>query len=403
MNASTTNATSIYVDAVYGLSGDMFLGAMIGLGAPLEKINATLTEFLPPFHAELAEVTRRGIRAAQFRVESQEEQPPRRTLPDIQALLAAAPISDPARAQALEVFQVLADAEGRVHGMPASEVHFHEVGALDSLVDIIGAVLAVELLAPAQLVFSSLPLGSGQVKTDHGVYPVPAPATLELLAGVPTHPFSVGREVTTPTGAALAKVLATAFGPPPAGQIVEQDICYSAGTQTAPPEDPPNLLRAWRFRPAGASTSSERISVLETNIDHVSGEDAGFLIERLLAEGALDAFLTPTIQKKSRPGLVVTVLCTNSAAPHLERLLFRESGTLGIRVRTTERHVVERDVTTVSLPEGKVRVKCAISGDGERHQARPEYEDLRQLSLQTGEPLQALRERVLAEFWRKHG
>lgn len=398
MHSPTTNATSAYVDAAYGISGDMLLGAFVGLGAPLEKIIAPLQKCLPPFHAEVAEVTRRGIRALHFRVTSREAAPPRRTLPDIEAILAAAPISERARARALEVFRVLADAEARVHGIPATQVHFHEVGALDSLVDVIGAVLAVELLGIEELVFSSLPLGSGQVKTDHGVYPVPAPATLELLAGLPTHPFAVGREVTTPTGAALAKVLGARFGPPPPGEI--GDITYSSGTREAPPEDPPNLLRAWRFTAANAAEpGTERITVLETNVDHISGEDAGFLIEVLLAEGALDAFLTPTIQKKSRPGLLVTVLCTSTAAPHLERLLVRESGSLGVRVRTTDRHVVAREIHTVALPEGEVRVKLAGIRDGE--QAHPEYEDLRQLSRKTGVPLRILRSRALAEFWRQ--
>ncbi len=395
--------THLYVDAARGIAGDMLLGALLDLGVPEEAVLNPLAEVLPPFRAFTAVVKKRGITARTFTVETVEHDPPHRTFRTIRALIEASSLPEAVRRRSVEVFEALAIAEAEVHGSTPEDVHFHEVGAIDSLVDIIGTVLAVDILAPTAITFSTLPLGQGTVETQHGVYPIPAPATLALLRGLPTTPYPVAREVTTPTGAALAKVLATSFGPPPAGTIVATG--YGAGTRDAGPEEAPNVLRAWTVIPgvAGDSVRShhpgleETVVVLETNLDHASGEDVGHLIDRLIARGALDVFVVPTVQKKSRPGHWVTVLCADGTELDLERELFRESGTLGVRRHRTVRRALERTSETVELRGHPVRIKRA-SLDGESWTAAPEFEDLRQLADATEIPLRQLRAELFAQL-----
>lgn len=382
----------IYLDAAAGIAGDMMLAALLDLGLPESAVLGPLRASLPPFSWTLHRVRTRGLAASRLEVAPLETDPPARTLTEIERIIAEGTWPAEVKQTATRVFRLLGEAEARIHGIGLDRIHFHEVGALDSLVDVIGTVLAVHLLAPSSLTVSSLPLGSGTVRTDHGLYPVPAPATLELMTGVPTHPLPVAREVSTPTGVALARVLADGFGPAPAGQIVA--IGYGAGTREAAANELPNVLRAWSYTPALAGHGCQQILVLESNLDHVSGEDAGHLVESLMAAGALDAFLIPTIQKKSRPGLLVTALAEADSVDRLERVIFELSGTLGVRRRVCERRALVRSVETVDLDGTPVRVKCAYL-DGVRLDARPEFEDLKRLSAATQEPIRRLRERVV--------
>ncbi len=393
--SSPAGADSLYLDARFGIAGDMLLAALLDLGADPSAVFGPLHRALPPFGARLETVARRGILSKRLTIEPAEHAPHQRTRAEVLAIIDGVALPPRAAERARAAFRLLAEAEGAVHGAPPERIHFHEVGAIDSLVDVLGTLLAVELLAPSRIVCSSLPLGSGSVATAHGVYPVPAPATLRLLAGIPSHPFAVDREVSTPTGVALARVLADGFGDAPAGRIGR--IGYGAGSRIARDHEPPNLLRVWSVAES-AHDEPRTCMLLETNIDHLSGEDAGHAMERLLAAGALDVFLIPTLQKKSRPGLLVTVLAPPDRVAEIERTLFIETGTLGVRRRTAERRVLARDWAEVEVPGGTVRVKRAYL-DGVLVSARPEYEDLRRAAETSGRPVAELRrlaERALA-------
>ncbi|MFQ5655212.1 MAG: nickel pincer cofactor biosynthesis protein LarC [Planctomycetota bacterium] len=381
----------LHLDAVHGIAGDMLLAALIDLGVPEKVIFPPLRGFLPPFRSRVELRRSRGISCRQLHVEGMEASPPRRNLRQISEMLGAGGLPEEVGAGARGVFRTLAETEGAVHGISPEEVHFHEVGAIDSLVDVIGTLLAVHWIGPETVSCSSLPLGSGTVETAHGIYPVPAPATLRLLEGLPTHPLPVEREVTTPTGVALARALSDRFGPPPSGNIVQ--IGYGAGSREARPQDPPNLLRIWTSMEAESPGAEQKVTVLETNLDHLSGEDEGHLVECLLGAGALDVFLTPTIQKKSRPGCLVTVICESGAVEPLEERLFLETGTLGIRRQVVQRRVLRRDWSEVEVAGERLRVKRAWLGD-RCISARPEYEDLRRVAQATDTPLRELREEV---------
>lgn len=392
--------TILYLDATYGIAGDMILAALADLGVDLETVVISpLSRALPAFDLRLQHVRERGIAAAHVRVEPRESQPPHRTLAEVEALVEGCGLPTRVAEQARSTFRLLAQAEGKVHGVPPATVHFHEVGALDSLVDVIGCLLAVHSLAVDEVVVSSIALGSGTVETAHGLYPVPAPATLELLRGLPSHPLALGREVSTPTGVALARILADRFGSPPGGCVTA--IGHGAGTRRAGAGEPPNLLRVWLThveQTAGTGAGTDpTITVIETNLDHLAGEDAGHLIESLLAGGALDAFLLPTIQKKSRPGWLLTVLCTNAMAQALEDHVFQVSGTLGLRRRTTERRALSRATSTVSVAGYPVRVKVA-GPPGAATSVRPEFEDLRAVAAATGLSLEEIRVQALVAW-----
>ncbi len=394
----------LHIDAERGIAGDMLLAALFDWGVPMSEVQPALARVLPPFRLELERVDVRGMRCARLRVcalDSTRAEGPV-TLPRVRRLLGDAKLPAWVAGRALHAFELLARAEARVHGSDAEHVHFHEVGALDSLVDILGTLLAVHHVQPAAISCSSLPLGSGDVMTSHGIYPVPAPATLLLLEGVPTHPFPVKREVTTPTGAALARVLAGRFGAPVPGRIGA--VGCSTGARAAREDEPPNVLRVLALYPGVATTSTsgggedsaaESIAVLETNVDHLPGEEAGFLLETLLEAGALDVFLVPTQGKKSRPGLLITVLAEPARAAALEERLFAETGTLGVRTSTVSRRALRREWREIQLADERVRVKCAYFA-GRRISAAPEFDDLSRIARRTGRPLRELRREAAA-------
>lgn len=388
------NHTSTYIDASAGVSGDMLLAAFLDLGVDFDPIFEHLARILPPFRWEVSRARRRSIDAARIIVEGTEADPPRRTLPDILRILEGSGLSDSARAGVDSTFQLLADAEAKVHGTTRDQVHFHEVGAVDSLVDVFGVILAAESWG-GRFVASSVPLGSGTVQTEHGLFPVPAPATLELTHGIPTHALDVGREVTTPTGIALLRTLADEFGPAPSGQMTATG--YGAGSREGKSDEPPNVVRLWSLDEAWTASGTQRITILETQVDDVLGEDLGDLLEGLLSAGALDAFLIPTLHKKSRPGSLVTVLCQPEHADRLERELFLRTGTLGVRRRTSERRALERSWSQVTVRDQEVRVKCAYLA-GELIQALPEFDDLRRVAESTGLPVRQLRQEALLAY-----
>ena len=404
----------LHLDAVRGIAGDMILASMIDLGVPPDAIFGPLRAApdFPPFSVEIAVVSRRSLQARTVEIVPEEADAAHRGLSEIEAILAGLDLPRRVLERSRACFRLLAEAEGAVHGIAPEAVHFHEVGAVDSLVDIIGSLIAVEHLAPEGVSISSLPLGSGTVSAAHGRLPVPAPATLRLLEGVPTHPFEVGREVTTPTGAALARTIADRFGPPPAGRIL---TCGTgAGSREAPPEHPPNLLRAWTVEVSeelhpfpsdgGDEEASSREPILElaTNVDTASGEDAGTWIETLLAAGAVDAWIPPILAKKGRPGWILTALAPPAAAAVVRRTILTETGSLGVRERSFSRTVLPREITEETVAGHRVRVKRAWL-EGALVSVRVEHDDLRRVARETGRPLRDVRAELEGELSQVRG
>jgi uncharacterized protein (TIGR00299 family) protein len=300
--------------------------------------------------------------------------------------------------RSLSVFRLIAEAEGKIHGMDPADVHFHEVGAMDSILDIIGVCLALESLDIGEILVSPVPVGYGRVRMAHGVYPIPAPATAEILRGVPLAAFTAQGELTTPTGAAIVKALAAGYGPLPEGTI--ERIGYGAGTRDF---EHPNVLRAMLISRGKPGTgweqpaAEETIAVLETQVDDTSGEMLGYAMDRLLAAGALDVYYTPVYMKKNRPGVLVTVLCHLPDSRRCEDILLRETSTFGVRRTEMKRRALERAWEEIDTAYGKVRVKMAFSG-GERIHASPEYEDAARVARTAGVPLEDVYREVYKRF-----
>ena len=335
---------------------------------------------------------RRGpFRARQVDVRVEGAQP-HRHLRHIREILEGGALPAPVAERALAVFTRLAEAEAKVHGEPPEKVHFHEVGAADALVDIVGACLGFHRLGVEAIYSSPLAVGSGTVTAAHGVLPVPAPATALLLAGAPIDLAPLAGERTTPTGAALVVTLARSFDPPPPFRLLAQGI--GAGGRN--PEDRPNVLRILLGETLGAP-DRRIVAVVETTLDDASPQVIAHVSQRLLEAGARDAFVTPVQMKKGRPGVTVTALCDPALVDAIADLLFRETPTIGLRVRHEERRELAREEAIVRLPEGEVRLKVVTLPDGTRR-ARPEYESLAALARGTGASLEALAARALAAF-----
>jgi pyridinium-3,5-bisthiocarboxylic acid mononucleotide nickel chelatase len=321
-----------------------------------------------------------------------------RDLAQIRTLLARSGLRPPVRERALRLFSRLGEAEAKAHGMPLERVHFHEVGAVDSIVDLVGAAAAVEHLAPERLTCGMVNLGSGRVRTDHGELPVPTPATAELLQGVPVYGGRGGDgELTTPTGAVLLAELVDAFVELP--PLVLETTGYGLGRRQLPMQ--PNALRLLRGQPLGppgqpgSAAAVPEVAVVECEVDDLAGEGFGYLMERLLAAGALDVYFTPLVMKKSRPGTLVTMLCRRPQLEELAGILLLESGSLGCRYHLAARFEAERDSVDVETAFGKVRIKRGRLG-GRMVAAAPEYEDCRRLALAAGVPWREVHRAALA-------
>jgi uncharacterized protein (TIGR00299 family) protein len=371
-----------FVDCFAGISGDMLLGALIDAGAPVDNLLHGL-ETLPISGWELKiERVRKGAIAATSVSVIVNGKQPERHLSDIESIVLASQLPEKVKEQSLKVFRLLAEAEAKVHGIGVNEVHFHEVGAVDSIVDIVGSVYALHLLGVQSVYASALPFSRGRVKTLHGDLPVPAPATMELLCGVPTYPLDIEVELVTPTGAALLKALANEFGMPP--PFTPRKVGYGAGKRDLPF---PNVLRVIvGDMPDNVALERERLVVVETNLDDMTGEMAGFAMERLLTAGVRDVWVVPAQMKKNRPAIVLSVLCDHEKLPTVLQILLRETTTLGVRVQEVERLCLPREIWEVTTPYGTVKVKVAKLGD-EIVNIAPEYEDCRRLALERGVPL----------------
>jgi uncharacterized protein (TIGR00299 family) protein len=378
-----------YVDAFSGVSGDMLVGALADAGADQKAICEALEALGIGARVRFERVIRGGIAATKFHVEA-EGPGPRRHLKDILEVIASSGVPDRVKQNATKVFERLGRVEAAIHQVPVERVHFHEVGAVDSIADVLGACLALELLGIEQVLCSPVNLGGGTASTEHGVLPVPAPATAALLEGRPVYSEGPAVELTTPTGAALVSTLASAFGPLPAMTL--KAIGYGAGTRELP--GCPNVLRVLIGEDSRAPEAT-LVSVLEANVDDSTPEVLGYALERLLEAGALDATLEPIYMKKGRPGLLLRVIARPEDQERLVELVFAETSTLGLRVYRAERRVRTRSTVEVEIPEGKVRIK--VSEDG--HFA-PEYEDCRRLAQASGKPLRDILMEATLAYWK---
>ena len=385
-----------YFDCFSGVSGDMILASMIDAGLPAEELRRELARLpVTGWDLKTDRVTRGSMAASRVEVTVDEDQPPR-CLEDVLKILSSSGLDGEIVDQAGEVFTRLARAEARIHGKDISQVHFHEVGAVDAIVDVVGALVGLKMLGIDAVFSSPLRLGTGSVTCRHGVLPVPAPATVELLKDVPVRRTGIEAELVTPTGAAIITTVAKGFGDSPPLRL--ERVGYGAGRREL--EEMPNLLRLL-IGTAESGFQQDGTTILECNLDDMSPEMCGPLVETCLREGALDAFLTPVIMKKGRPGLVLTVLSPTERVDALSRAIFRHTTTLGIRSFETLRRKLDRRIERIETPWGPVRIK--VSEFEGRPRAMPEYEDCLQISQRHSLPLPEVYRDVLRAWERRPG
>lgn len=371
-----------YLDAFSGISGDMTVGALIDAGADAQSLMTALRSLDTGATYRVEKTKRHGISATKFHVENVTGST-HRHLSRILKMIDAAELPERAKRNAAAIFERLGAAEASVHGVPVELVHFHEVGAADSIADIVGACLGFELLGIEAVYCSPINVGSGTVNTEHGLLPIPAPATAELLKDKPVYARGPAVELATPTGAAIAATLARAFGALPPARITATG--YGAGDREF--SEQANVLRVL-IGEAGGAAESTTVNILEANIDDSSPEVLGYALERLMEAGALDVSLSPLVMKKNRPGTLLRVIARPEDREELAALMMAETSTLGLRIQSAERRVSARETVPVTTAHGTVRVKVSNAGAG-----APEYEDCRKLAREAGVPLK----QILAE------
>lgn len=364
-----------YLDTISGISGDMALGAFLSAGVPIDDLRDGLRELhVPGFEIEARHVERNGITALKFEVIISEEPHYHRHLADIEGLIDGSALSGTVKERSKKIFREVAVAESKIHGVPVEKIHFHEVGAVDSLVDIVGVSICIEKLHIQEVYSSPVKVGgSGFVKAQHGTLPVPTPATMEILKDYPIVLTDIPFELTTPTGAAIIKALSK--GVLASEKIRTIAIGYGAGEREI--GQIPNLLRVL-IGELESGTSTDEVVILETNIDDMNQEIYPYVIEKLLAAGAYDAFLTPLVMKKGRPGVMLSALVERQSVDQLLNILFRETTTIGVRILPVERKKLPRSAKQVKTSLGIVNAK-AIVVDG-KEQLRVEFEECRRIA-----------------------
>jgi uncharacterized protein (TIGR00299 family) protein len=374
-----------YFDCFSGISGDMTIGALVDAGASFEALRDQLaTLHVPGFEVVIEKVTKQGIAGTKFHVHVHDPGTQHRRLRDIEAILHASGLTARIQERALEVFTRLAEAEATIHHTTADQVHFHEVGAIDSIVDITGAVIALDLLEVRRVMASPVNVGAGFVRAAHGVLPVPGPATAELLKGAPTYARGQDGELTTPTGAALLATLVERFGPLP--QLCVERIGYGAGTKDLP--QAPNLLRIFVGEDSTRG-DADVITVLEANLDDMNPEWFEYVQEQLFTHGALDVFYTPIFMKKNRPATKLTVLCESGKLERIVETVFQGTSTFGVRTYEVRRQKLQRGSQLVETSYGPISVKIG-EWHGQVVQISPEYESCRQAAQRCGAPLKEI-------------
>lgn len=383
----------LFVDPVGGIAGDMFTAALIDVGAPLDTIQTALDSLcIPSLSVQTERVTRGPFSAIRFVVECHTEDHPHRTWATIKRMLEDSPLSDGAKRRSLAVFEAIAHAEARVHGIAVDAVHFHEVGAWDSIADIVAACVALDSLNVDAIWSTPPPLSVGSINTAHGAMPLPAPATLTLLEGWPVRTGPVGRECTTPTGAGFLAALAQ-YGPVPTMKL----IATGTGAGTRNPADLPNVVRV-SLGESMEAQSPTSVVVLEAQMDDLSGEHLPPLIDALLTAGALDATATHVTMKKGRTGLLITALAEADSADAVTEALLRHGSTFGVRRTAADRTVLDRWFETVETPWGSVRMKIGAL-HGEILHAAPEYDDIIAIASSAQKPAPTVHAAAMAA-WR---
>jgi uncharacterized protein (TIGR00299 family) protein len=383
-----------YFDCFSGISGDMTLGALIDLGAPIDWLQDELARMpLTGLDLKVASAVRNGIHATSLNVEV-ENNAHSRDYKKIKALLEDSPFSDGVKTRSLNVFERLARAEAGIHGCALDDVHFHEVGGIDAIVDIVGTALCLEKLEISSVTSSRIPVGSGFVDCQHGRLPVPAPATIAILKDIPVYGTDTTAELVTPTGAAIITCLAGSYGQLPPMRV--KKIGYGAGQRELP--DRPNLLRIIAGIPTESNTGlqTDQIIILETCIDDMSPEFFGFMMERLFADGALDVYWLPVHMKKNRPGTLVQVLCEEENRDRCIQRLLSETTSLGVRYYRAARKLLAREAVTVRTAFGKIQVKRIKDPQGGERLV-PEYEACKEIALKRNIPLRVVYETIIKE------
>lgn len=393
----------LHFDCFSGISGDMVLGSLVSAGLSWTDLISGLKRLqLNGYQLRKREVHRGALPA--IKVDVIVQQGFQRPLPvsRIRKILAGSRLPGPVKEQSRSVFDRLAEAESRAHRVDVKEVHFHEVGVVDSFIDVVGGVLGCHLLNITRVTSSPINVGAGSVQTSHGLLPVPGPAVAELAKGIPIYAAGPRCELATPTGVALLRTLASEFGPMPA--MKSMAVGYGAGDHN--PDGWPNALRVFlEEEPASEARQTERVMQIETNLDDLSPQTYEYLMEQLFQVGAVDVALAPVVMKKSRPGVVLSCLTTEDRTEAVLEVLFQETTTLGVRFHEVRRRVLPRRFIPVTTRGGVVRVKVAEVGAG-WEKAAPEYEDCRAIAKRTGRPLKTVMEEALLAYRRgfpKHG
>lgn len=373
-----------HLDGSSGISGDMFLGVLLDAGVPEERLLAELRKLpLAPADYEFntSRVTRSGLAARRVEVIATPNQPARH-LHHIEEIINGSTLDAETKDNALAIFRRLAEAEGKVHGQSPESIHFHEVGAVDAIVDITGVCAGLRLLGVNELHCSPLNVGGGHVQAAHGTLPVPAPATSELLKGIPVYSTGVEGELVTPTGAALVSTLVASFGAMPAMRV--EQIGYGAGARDF--RGHPNVARLFVGERGSDAAGGDVVSVIQANVDDMNPQVYGFFAERALAAGALDVACSAIVMKKNRPGIEITIFCAPDRAAALAQLLFEQTTTIGARIYETRRKTLEREAVSIETAYGPVRMKVSKQ-NGRTLNATPEYEDCAHLAREKNVPV----------------
>lgn len=424
-----------YFDCFAGISGDMVLGALVDAGADFEALRSELEKLAlrqaqgaQEFEITLDRVTKRGISAADVTVKLHHRHHHKhsdhhreghgRGLGQIKSIIEASGLSDRVKRDSIAIFQRLAEAEAKIHARSVDEIHFHEVGAVDAIVDIVGACVCLELLGVEKVYCSPLPTFSGTVEIEHGTFPLPAPATVEILKGAPWRELGIEGEIVTPTGAAIVATLAEGFGPMPA--ISVESVGYGAGkkdfgipnvlrvlvgTSSGPFDTPASPLRQAQdaqqaTQSLQAGKAAAEVAVIETNIDDLSPQVYEVVMERLFEAGALDVYLTPIQMKKNRPATLLSVICEPDLVCNISAIIFSETTSIGIRIDRRARVCLEREMVSVDTEFGPIGVKVARY-EGNTLNAQPEYEDCRAAAAREGVAFKRVRDAAVAAFYRK--
>jgi hypothetical protein len=374
-----------YFDCFAGISGDMILGALIDLGFPISKLKDSLAS-LPLTNYKLAffQEQRMEIKGTRFLIHIDTPETTSRTFKDIRSMIEVSKLNSLVKEKSIQIFQCLAKSEAHIHQKNIEEVHFHEIGSTDSIIDIIGSVLGIQYFGIEEIISSPLALGSGFVKCKHGTLPLPAPATVEILKDIPVYGSGIEGELVTPTGAATIATMANSFGPLPPLRI--KKVGYGVGEKKRP--EIPNMLRiilGGKEKPL----QQEKVTIIETNIDDMNPELYEHIMDILYDQGALDVFINPVQMKKNRPGVLLKVIALEKDKANLIRTMFQETTTLGIRCYTVERFKLSRRIEKIETPWGEVRIKKVERPDG-REEASPEYEDCKRIAREKNIPLKRI-------------